>query len=317
MRTHDSPAIFDLGEKARERGASFLLHRLHVDAGFQSTAHMADGSPAHFPGLRDGEVFTSSVVLKLLSELPERTRLKGDLPALISGLTEFLLPYSTCPRVSFFRSLPEFPPDIDTTGLLMSSLFQAGKIRKSELVPPALEVLGNCDAEKIMNVYWDTGERALRYDPVAVINALQLAHLSGFGGDARALCSERYAFGVLAADKHLEGSRYYTSPITHIFFASGLASTSEDIAARWGHLIVQKVNALTGKCNSPIDLAMYISSFRRFGWATPREKERLLSLQQEDGGWPHDYLYCSGRTPKIYFGGRELTTAFALHALRT
>ncbi|MFH1900031.1 MAG: hypothetical protein ABIJ83_02040, partial [Patescibacteria group bacterium] len=69
-----------------------------------------------------------------------------------------------------------------------------------------------------------------------------------------------------------------------------------------------------GSTEYPLDLAMRTILADDLGIDNGAEKQKLLSMQAQDGSWPTDSLYREGTKPR-YFGNKSVPTALALQSI--
>ena len=211
----------------------------------------------------------------------------------------------------------EFPPDADTTSTAYLSL----PVRYLSTVPDVHFVLEkmttNVDQDGIMQSYFDPTRP--RTSPDVCCNILRLFHKFGFGFDSRIKKTEDYVVNCLHNNACLYGNRYYSTPESFLYFVARLytETRSESLRKRLNVIKAQLQERLNVPTN-PLALA-----FRLFACQTVdldpqlyrKDLDTLLSLQDEDGGWPAGHFCCYGRTG-ARIGNRGLTTALAVRILQ-
>ncbi|KAI0516724.1 HAD-like protein [Xylaria bambusicola] len=210
----------------------------------------------------------------------------------------------------------EFPPDADTTSTAYLSLPSEylDDVADANIVLHAMAE--NVDRDGIMQTYF-TNERP-RTTPEVCCNILRMFHKFGRASDPRIVKTERWVVDCLRNRACLDGNRHYSTSETFLYFVSRLyAICSTPLKAELE--IIQ--NELENRLNMPINplgLAFRLAACQ-FAGIEPalyqRDLERLLSLQEEDGGWPAGHFCCMGRTG-ARIGNRGLTTALALKIIK-
>jgi hypothetical protein len=217
----------------------------------------------------------------------------------------------------FFKEHERLPADADCTAVGLSVLLRGGvsgeRIRKR--AHRALDkILNNRNADGIVETYFDpTGERAGIVDAVVCCNVLFLAHQLNRGPEARATL--QHVHRVLVEETYLEGTRYYHSPDTFLFFLGRLvhyfpAETEELLRAP----LEAAVRKRLGISTHTIDVAQRALLCAWFGIDDEGEGQRLIEAREGDGCWASDALFRYGRK-KVYFGSRVMATAFAMAAV--
>lgn len=280
----------------------------------------------HFPcnvgrerSLKGGELvhaesFTAMIIADLLidqRDQPEQASLMRDILNMLEReLGDENLFY-------FFKEHERLPADADCTAVGLSVLLRGGvsgeRLRKK--AHRALDkILNNRSESGVVETYFDpTGERAGIVDAVVCCNVLFLAHQLNRGPEARATLE--HVRRVLIEESYLEGTRYYHSPDTFLFFLGRLvhyfpAETEELLRAP----LEAAVRKRLGISGNTIDVAQRVLLCAWFGIDDEGEAERLLESREGDGCWANDALFRYGRK-KVYFGSRVMATAFVMAAL--
>lgn len=223
---------------------------------------------------------------------------------------------------NYFFELPvlttrEFPPDADTTSTAYLSLPE----RYLSTVPDAKLVLNemasNLDSDGIMQTYFDA-ERP-RTTPEVCCNILRVFHRFGCGSDPRIKETEEYVVSCLNNNACLNGNRHYSTPESFLYFVARLYAETDSISLRkrLGAIEEQLQERLDVPTN-PLALALRLSACQFVGIKAQlyrRDLDRLISLQDDDGGWPAGHFCCIGRTG-ARIGNRGLTTALTVRILR-
>jgi hypothetical protein len=280
----------------------------------------------HFPcnvgrerSLKGGELvhaesFTAMIVADLLidqRDQPQQASMMRDILNMLEReLGEDHLFY-------FFKEHERLPADADCTAVGLSVLLRGGvsgeRVRKT--ARRALDkILNNRSPSGVIETYFDpTGERAGIVDAVVCCNVLFLAHQLNRGSEARATLE--HVRRVLIEETYLEGSRYYHSPDTFLFFLGRLV---HNFPAETEEMFLEPLKAAIKKrlgiSGHTIDVAMRVLLCSWFGIDDEGEGQRLLEAREGDGCWANDALFRYGRK-KVYFGSRVMATAFAMAAV--
>lgn len=207
----------------------------------------------------------------------------------------------------------EFPPDADTTSTAYLSLPE----RYLSTVPDVHLVLEkmatNLDRDGIMQTYFDLTRP--RTTPEVCCNILRVFHKFGSGSDPRITKTEDYVVQCLNNDACLNGNRHYSTPESFLYFVARLytETRSRSLRKRLNAIKVKLQERLNTPTN-PLALALRLFACQSVG-IDPRlyrkDLETLMSLQDEDGGWPAGHFCLYGRTG-VRIGNRGLTTALAV-----
>lgn len=136
--------------------------------------------------------------------------------------------------------------------------------------------------------------------------------------------AEHYLIQVVETGEFLQRSPYYDSPFTFIYcltraYADGCNSTlGSAVTGIKGYLLHAK--GRNKLCGDPLEGALAAVGLLNCGGKTTESTqavEYLLSMQEEDGGWPIGIFHTEGPYTeyRIAYGSRELTTAIALEAV--
>lgn len=216
-------------------------------------------------------------------------------------------------RFNFFIDKSILPFDADTTAWALDTLYALHAITLQEIQEEVSRMVENTDTEGVIQIYYEPEKQqhSQRIDEVALANILNIIYLCNMEEYARP--TEERVLGFLESGEYLIGSRYYPSPDTFLYFLSRLLKYPRT------HKLLNKV--LTGatldrigKTGSPLDAAMRITTCLELGLDNEQDLQTLISGQESNGSWKAEALYRYG-TKEIYFGSKEITTAFALEAL--
>ncbi|KAI0775839.1 HAD-like protein [Trametes elegans] len=232
-----------------------------------------------------------------------------------------LITTSNCPRTwNFFRGLSfcegkplfseSFPDDVDTTSVALTVLRPDRALVDSILD----EMLNFVDEDGIMQTYFDYSRP--RMDPFVCTNVMSLFYEYDRGQDLpRTL---EWVYEVLLHRAYAHGSRYYMSADCFLYFMSRLVRRLTDPAQlnRFRPLFVERVQERIGAEGDAMDLGFRLLAVASVGIQSPRDLERLLAMQCDDGGWPICWFYQYGSTG-VKAGNRGLSTALAVKAIET
>jgi len=217
-------------------------------------------------------------------------------------------------KVFYFRE-DNCPTDIDDTSWFLSALLDMNKSRRY-IERVADEIMNNVDENGILKVWFEPCPKENAKDNIAIANALYFLNL--MGRRTYTMKNEDYMLEILKNKSYLNGSLYYDSPDTFLYCLSKLTRFKE-INERFGETLKKEIKERIDSTDWPLDLAMRVSVANRLDINNDAEIEKLLNLQEKDGGWPIDSLYHyrrkPGRTRIGYFGSRSMTTAFSLEVL--
>ncbi|KAI0744041.1 HAD-like protein [Daedaleopsis nitida] len=226
-----------------------------------------------------------------------------------------LITLHECPRTwNFFRGKPlfseTFPNDVDTTSVALTVLRPNPQLVSSILD----EMLQYVDADGIMQTYFDPSRP--RMDPFVCVNVLSLFYEHDRGHQLPRTLD--WVYDVLLHRAYHGGSRYYTSADCFLFFMSRLLQRAEDpaVQARFLPLFIERVKEQVGAAGNSMELAFRVLAAASVGIECPRDLEKLIAAQCDDGGWDLCWFYMFGSTG-VRAGNRGLTTALAIKAMET
>ncbi|MEX1367028.1 MAG: hypothetical protein AB1Z98_28125 [Nannocystaceae bacterium] len=213
----------------------------------------------------------------------------------------------------FFKEHERLPADADCTALGLSVMLLGGA-RIYERAHDALDkILVNCDADGVVETYFDpTGEREGIIDPVVCCNVLFLAYQLGRSDEAQATLE--FVHRTLVEESYLEGSRYYHSPDTFLYFLGRFVSHFPQTHELLLEPLRDAVRKRLGISSHTLDVAQRSLLCTWLEMDDEGELDRLVDMQEGDGNWPNDALFRYGRK-KVYFGSRAMATAFAVAAV--
>lgn len=115
----------------------------------------------------------------------------------------------------------------------------------------------------------------------------------------------------------MDGTYYYVGPDSFLFSLGRLlhSTPDPDLHRLLGPLLEPRVQERIGTAGTALSLAMRILTCHRLGIRDTVDRDALLALQCDDGGWGLDSLYRYGSG--IQLANRGLTTAMAVRAIET
>ena len=149
-------------------------------------------------------------------------------------------------------------------------------------------------------------------DPIVCINVLTLFYTYGRGDELDSTLDWVYA--VLLHRAYLDGTLYYHGADTFLFFLSRLLRVAPIVRARFASLFTERCLERLGAEGDALALAMRINACMTMLIRNQVDYERLLRLQEEDGGFPLGYMYKYGGS-RVLIGNKGLTTALSLKAI--
>lgn len=117
----------------------------------------------------------------------------------------------------------------------------------------------------------------------------------------------------------LDGNRHYSTPESFLYFVARLyAETSSNLLRKRLNGIKTQLQERLNVPVNPLALALRLFACQSVAMDPElyrKDLQTLLSLQDEDGGWPAGHFCCMGRTG-ARIGNRGLTTALAVRILQ-
>ena len=212
--------------------------------------------------------------------------------------------------MSFFEDQSLITPDTDTNSLGYSLLLESDLTTPEEANKILNSILEYTDENGKIQV-WLSKERENRLDHVVVTNAVYLAYLLGRENEVES--TEEWLTKLLESEKYLEGSRYYHSPDSFLYFLGRLMKFPE-AEKKLKAKLKEQLQKRIGNTNDSLDLAMRIVLADMLGVSNEKERQALLGIQEQNGSWPTDALYREGTKPR-YFVNQSLPTSLAMRAL--
>ncbi|KAB8226112.1 Haloacid dehalogenase-like hydrolase-domain-containing protein [Aspergillus novoparasiticus] len=215
---------------------------------------------------------------------------------------------------NFFQGNPiltteTFPDDVGTTSLALMTLPTDTKTANLLLD----EISGLVNADGIVTTYFDQTRE--RIDPVVCVNVLRL--FCTYGQSIALPLTLQWVYDVLAHRAYLNGTRYYTSPESFLYFVGQLCRFSTGVLALrpLETLLIDRLKERLQVKADPLSLAMRILTCLSVGVSQIEvDLRELLAMQCEDGSWEPCPFTRYGLS-KVSIGNRGLTTAFAVKAV--
>lgn len=252
------------------------------------------------------EVFSTMVAAQLVLDAGQDSTLVSRALRLVS---------SSCnPRgfVHFFEDWALLPADIDCTGVGHALLIGAGRAHP-DLDGIVDRLLRNVTAAGVLEVYEQpAASRAGRTDATAIVNALYLVFHRGREAEARP--SLDYVHHHLTSRAFEQGTRYYPSGDTFLYFLSRLLRDFERAQPRFLRSLHEVLKTRFGTEASVLTRATRVAAADNVGLFDTEDLEVIAAAQRPDGSWPPGAFFKYGRASR-YFGSEAVTTAFALRAL--
>jgi len=215
--------------------------------------------------------------------------------------------------VYFFEDRNLFPPDADCTAIILGLLVESNRIRSSETLNAVKIISQNTDENGVIRAFIGD-KKHLVVDPCVCANVLYFLELLKQSHLIQK--SENFLIDFLSSEKYLNGTRYYPSPYTFLYFTGRLMAfdrTREIFAP----LLRVQLDKLLDKEKNAIELAKFLIVAKWCGYKIPNVHEhisKLISMADEKGKWPATTFFSFG-SKRLYFGSSPLTTAFAMGAL--
>lgn len=248
------------------------------------------------------EVFSSIVITDTLFKNRPDSELASNF--------QYIEKHAQQGQLTFFEDRNLLPPDTDTNSLGYSVLLENRRVDSAVVNEIFDAILAYMDSNGIVQV-WFSKDRPNHLDCVVATNATYFAYLLNRGDEIKR--TEDWLIAVLDSGQYLEGSRYYHSPDSFLYFLGRLMKfprIAEKIQVKLGQHLQKRI----GETDYPLDLAMRVILSDSLGIQNDSEKQKLMELQGQDGSWPTDALYREGRK-LIFYGNKSIPTAFSIKAL--
>ncbi|KAJ5085721.1 HAD-like domain-containing protein [Penicillium argentinense] len=201
-----------------------------------------------------------------------------------------------------------YPEDLDTTSLGLLTMPPDPAIVHSILD----EMHEYIDEDGNVQAYFDKSRP--RVDAVIALNVLTLFHKYGRGHELPD--TMEWIYNILINRAYVNGTRYYPNAEWFLYYLTRLLHMSSDpsLKERIEPPLRKRVAERIGVAGDAYCLGMRVLTCNKLGIANYPDRQKLGSIQQQDGGWEASCMYLfPGAERKV--GNRGATTAFAVKAL--
>lgn len=202
----------------------------------------------------------------------------------------------------------EPPANADTTSIAYLSIPESYLSEVADVNLIMEKMSANVSPDGIMQTYFD--EEMPRTSPEVCCNILRLFHRFGRGADPQVRKTEEWVVQCLKNRAYVYGSQRYSVPEAFLYFIACLYSESKREPDAVKEALLERVNVTT----NPLALALRVSACQTIDIDPHLYRQdlmKLMSLQEEDGGWPPGHFYRSGSSGAC-IGNRGLATALAI-----
>ena len=150
-----------------------------------------------------------------------------------------------------------------------------------------------------------------------MVTANVLACFYHFGRGDQLKHTLQHIHDVLLYRTYIHGTRYYPSIDCCLGFFGRLLQSSHNNAhlqSTIGPLLKSRLEERVGESGSALDLAMRILACNSLAVECGVDRNTLLRIQCQDGGWEPGWMYRYGSTG-VKIGNRGVTTALAVKAI--
>lgn len=184
-----------------------------------------------------------------------------------------------------------YPPDSDTNSVVLALLYESG-YEVSDYINMFWQKLKHYTVEGNIIPVWLSDERTNRIDPVVIANVLYLACLSGYDD----LMSENlmYLENYLTKGYWLEGSRYYHSPDSVLFFIWRMLRKCAKEKSSVSYVLEKALLQRTGTTWHTLDLAQRVIMSKWAGIDNRVDRQRLRKKIDDSGNIEPDSLFRYG-----------------------
>jgi hypothetical protein len=258
------------------------------------------------------EVFTHGLIVDIINNRYKDKRLFSRY-FLLKDIESFLDPNFL---VYFFEDRSLWPPDADCTAIILSLLLESNQIKKSSVMKAAEIIARNTDQDGIVRAFIDSTEHKA-VDPCVCANVLYFMELIGTSKKVKK--TETFLLEYLSTGKYLNGTRYYPSPYTFLYFVGRLLSFPRTRKIFESQIQIQLQNIMeNGNLNelNALDLSKFLIVSKWSNFYLKDVGNHLLHLisMSKDSRWPAVAFFSFG-SKSLYFGSDSLTTAFAIGTL--
>jgi hypothetical protein len=254
------------------------------------------------------EIFSSALYLDCFGREQPDSELTHQV---IECLKSRILPDMT---VCFTEDLKRMPPDNETTSLVAGLLWEFRALGTEMAQKMANRVLGNKNEQGRLYMYFEREDKPdRRLDYVSSLN--MLTFLGQLGLEEEAAPTISWIDEIIATKGFYQGSRYYHSPSSFLYFAARLVNRVPKLGQRWIPQLQEALFRYKADPRYSIELSTCITA--QIWLKVPCSStsiEMLKSLQKPSGAWPSDSFYHLG-TASRYFGSEVMSTMFAAQAL--
>ena len=150
-------------------------------------------------------------------------------------------------------------------------------------------------------------------DPVVCVNVLTLFYRSGRGHELDTTLD--WVYSCLVRRAYIDGTLYYTTAETFLFFLSRLMQSSPVMHQRFKRVYSERVMERFGVEGDCLALAMRILAAATVGLVCDADVRKLASMQCDDGSWTAGSIYRFGLSGTT-IANVGLTTALAIKAVQ-
>ncbi|KAJ5762333.1 HAD-like protein [Penicillium nucicola] len=214
---------------------------------------------------------------------------------------------------NFFSGKPkytteDYPQDLDTTSLGMLAFPPEDATAHSILD----DMLDHIDDDGSIQTYFDKSRP--RADAVITLNVLTVFHK--YGRSHELPTTLEWMVNILLNRAYIKGTRYYANAEWFLYYMVRLLRESTDatLQERIQSILRTRVAERIGSPGDAFCLGMRVLACKHLEIENYPDRQKLLDMQQEDGGWEASCLYYfPGKNLEV--GNRGASTAFALKAL--
>lgn len=249
------------------------------------------------------EIFTSIVIADSLPTHEQYKKIKQETLVYIKKQAGQKL-------INFFEDKSLIEPDTDVNALGYSVLLE-NKMCEPKIANNILNSILEYRDKKGRIQVWLSNNRDNRLDHVAATNAIYFAYLLDRQSETKP--TENWVIQTLDSNEYINGSRYYHSPDSFLYFSSRLIKFPE-----FKNKLTDKLKSHTakriGSTKYSLDLSMRVNISNLLGIEDKTDMQKLLEIQESDGSWPADALYREGKNP-IFYTNKSIPTALAIKAI--
>jgi hypothetical protein len=309
-----------------ERALSFINDTCKV-YGFDSYASRTRNFD-DFTKFQKKEIFSSMIVLSLIGDVLDQD--------VAMSLIRLLSTEHIHGTFNFFKDKFDgaFSGDVNSSSIgasalskmqpvlnIMESTEELKTINSADMFEITDKIIANTISENdhvdqgVIEVSFPPrGSREGWVDPSVCANSLYLIALNRRVYQAQKTID--FIYNVLESGDYLNGTRYYPSPDSFLYFLSKACSESTELMGRFKPLLLEKVAERFGTTQNTLDLSMRILVCKNLGEVNYSDRAALSSLQLGSGAFPKDSFFRYSETVG-YLGSESISTAFAIAALKS